>query len=921
MVLFVTFLTQSYVMNKILTVILVVLTHTAFAEISSPIIGKLDNGLNYTILPLHEDKGRIEIRLRVRAGSVDETDTQAGVAHMVEHLVFRTSDKHPDGVMTHLHDLGFVRAKHYNAVTTTDSTTYLMTPPIQVGLDGSLSALSQMMFFAHLTQADLDKERQIITEEWRGGQGVSAHMDEQRKAVVRADSRYVRSPVIGTFDSIRTMPAQELQAFYHTWYTPNNMNLLIMGDVNPRTTKNLIDTHFGQIPSKALPDRSGDYYDVKLSDRLVIKELHDDRSGVSQVAYIVRFDESASRGDSLTARKNRLIDRFALTFITKRLHNELSHLPDGIKSVVARKSDIGKNTVALGIFSSVNKDKHKEGLQEIFYQIQRLKNHPITQSELDEYKKDLQKQLDKAYIHTGHRDFAGWTQAMASTVLLDKPYLSQAEIATQIQPMLDTLTTHDITQRVHEWLSANDRIVQYQTPHSTRINAITSAEVQAMIQQAQSIPSQPPTPKKVATLIDLPDIITTAHITNIEQHNNVYIYTLSTGDRVLWLSHPSAGSKTYIRATNGAGTQANELNAWQSQLATQLMFQHTPYHFNKEQITQFKKTHQLNLSAKQNSHEFVIDMNSEHANLDKLLNLYHAQMYHTAIQDGLDDIKATLMDELSGKNPHKTQQQLKNQALAQLKNVPLSLPTTDEINALTIEALHHEWQKITHTPTTFYVVSHAKPETAKGFIALFANPNHPLKPLTHTSAILANSQTITFPYHQEQRADVKLWTKTPHQWQGTDAMLVSLLKQIINEKLKLKLRDEKLGVYRLSFDGSLNAHTNQIDSELSFTTNPDRVDEMIDTAKEVLVNLPKLISQDDVIKAKANFLAQEKSRQIDPYTHLNRLALSDRQNNDLAYLEQITTLSDQITLANLKRMANKIYNQDSVQVWIDEPTP
>ena len=61
------------------------------AEVSYPVQGKLDNGLRYTILPLHEEKGHLEIRIKVYAGSVDENDDQAGVAHMVEHLVFRAT--------------------------------------------------------------------------------------------------------------------------------------------------------------------------------------------------------------------------------------------------------------------------------------------------------------------------------------------------------------------------------------------------------------------------------------------------------------------------------------------------------------------------------------------------------------------------------------------------------------------------------------------------------------------------------------------------------------------------------------------------------------------------------------------------------------------------------------------------------------
>ena len=215
------------------TLALLIASNFAVAEKSAPVQGQLDNGLKYTILPLHDEKGHIEIRMRVNAGSVDENDDQAGVAHMVERLVFRGTNAHPNGLMPYLHEQKWVRGKNYNAVTTSDSTTYMMTPPNTAGLSKSFDALSQMLFGAKLTQADLDDERKIILEEWRQGLSVGATMNEQRTASIRANSRYARHRVIGTEQSINSMPATQLQQFYQTWYAPNNMNLLVVGDVDP----------------------------------------------------------------------------------------------------------------------------------------------------------------------------------------------------------------------------------------------------------------------------------------------------------------------------------------------------------------------------------------------------------------------------------------------------------------------------------------------------------------------------------------------------------------------------------------------------------------------------------------------------------------------------------------------------------------
>lgn len=911
-------------MKTLIALSLLLIAHTTFAEISTPIRGTLDNGLDYAILPLHDDKGRLEIRLRVEAGGVDETDTQAGVAHMVEHLVFKTSDKHPRGVMNHLHESGFVRAKNYNAITTPYDTTYLFTPPADVGLDESLSALSQMMFFAHLTQADLDKERHIITEEWRGGQGVSAVMDQQRKSVIRADSRYVRSPVIGTKQSIATMPATELQKFYQTWYAPNNMNLLIVGDVNAEDTKATIEKYFGQTPSRTLPERTGDYYEVKLSDKIAIKELHDERSGVSQIAYIVRFDEQGSRGDTPTARKNRLIDRIALTFITKRLQNEMTALPTGIKSVVVRKSDIGKNTVALGVFSSVDKDNHREGLAEIFKQIKRLHDYPISQSEFDDIKKDLQAQLDKAYTHKNDRDFAGWVQAMAGTVLVDKPYLTQSEIAHLTQPILESLTTADISERVADWFAQTDRIVQYQSPHHHRISALTHDEVVDMMIQANTTTTRPPTPKPTQTAIEPPHAPTTAHITSMTTHQRpqgvVRKYTLSTGERVLWLNTPHMGDKTDIRIISGAGTQANELNAWHSQLASQLIMQSVPPNINKATWDYTKKAHHLSLSAKQNSHELVIDLSGDNRHLDTLINFYHAQMYHAVIDEiALNDVKTALHSQLNPQGTHQQQEKNRNDEIAKLRQLPPILPTTHELDNLSTQELQHEWQKMTHTPATIYIISNATPAVMGQFIPRLANPHTNLIAFTHAPTPLASTNTVKFPHHLENRSDVKLWTSTPYTWQGVDAMLVSILKTIATDKLKLTLRDEKLGIYKLSFDSTLNPQNAHIESTLSFTTSPDKADEMIASAKEVLANLPHLISEQDVAKARTALISQEKSRQNDRHTLMNRLILSDKYSDDLAYLSQVHELPTHLTLTNLQRLAKDIYNPDSVQVWVDMP--
>ena len=891
----------------------------ANAEISTPITTTLDNGFGYTILPLHADKNRLELRLQVKAGGVDEWDGQHGVAHMTEHLVFRASDQHPQGVMTHLHDTGWVRAKHYNAVTTADTTTYMMTPPTQVGLDGALSALSQMMFFAHLSQDDLDKERQIVLEEWRGKQGVASRMDEQRKSVVRAGSRYVRSTVIGSEHDIRTMPAEYVQRFYHTWYVPNNMHLLIVGDVNAQDVHAKVQAYFGQIPQKALPKR--DYYEPTLTHQLAIKQLQDDRSGVNQVGYIVRFDEPHKHQDSQDARRQRLIDRLTLTFMTKRLQNE-SHFAAGVKNVVVRKSDIGKTTSAIGLFASVDKDSHHAGLQEIFHHAQKLKTYPITPDELNALKADYQQLLDKAHQHQDDRDFNGWVQALVITELAGKPYQPQRQIAKLNQDLIQGITTDDIHHTLLDWLDGTDRIVQYQAPHQHQPTPITQDDVHRYQTLAQNSTIAPPTKPTPPTLItpDKPD--TQAVITAIKWHkaHNVYEFTLSNGHRVLWLKSNLAKDKSHLQAVSQAGFMNQPLNPWQSQIATQLVSQNTPKTYSQAQMEHYKKSHQLFLSFKHSERYLSIDGTAPNDKLDKWLSLYHHSLHHTPITHGFDDAVNGLRTALHGNANLSNVQNQRTQSLSTLRQNAQILPSDDELNTLGVDDLHRQWQHIQNAPITLYVINDLSLEQMTTLITDHLGTPHTTTALSYQHAPKSDTvKTVHFASLKEPKHDVQLWSSTPHAWHAQDAMTVAILKQLANQQLKQVMRDEQLGVYRVEFDATLNPNTHQIQSHLKFTTSPDKSAQLIDSAKSVLANLPYTITPQQVQTAKEQFIKQEKARLSQPQIWLDRLILSDRHYHSPYYLGQMQNMAQNISFEQAKHLASKLYRADDVQIFVDIP--
>ena len=903
-----------------------VLSFSVWAEKAEPQIvqGKLENGLRYTLVPLHETANRIDIRLRVQAGSVDENNNQIGGAHMVEHMVFRGSQAYPQGMMKMLLDNGWKRAQSYNAVTNADTTTYMFSPPKGAkDLAFTLNVLEQMMFHAHISQKDLDDERKIILEEWRSGQGVGARMAAQRTARIRADSRYARWQVIGTPESIETMPAKNLQDFYRTWYHPNNMHLMIIGDIQPKETVTLIEKTFSHEKSTALPKR--DYRDPTLGEGIKFTQLGDEKSAVSQIAYIFRFDEKAARESNDQGRKLRLTERLALSALSHRLQNQKKDLPKGVSALAVRKNEIGENTSAIGIFSTVEANAHQAGLQQILTELARLKAYPITQKELDAEKKPLYEQLEFAAKGGKDRQFEDWVNVMNTTLFMDKPYFSQKQIAAMSKPIVDSITVQDVQNLLEQWFEAKDRIVQYQSPRMAKIDPINQTVFDRIAKQVSQEKLSAPIEKEVLPAMSLAPLNNAQGkivATKDFPAENVVHWMLENGDKVVWLKSTLANDRTFFRAVNSGGFMAQGLSPWESQMAVQMIAQSAPENWQVEQLTQWKKDHKVSLNLEQKADNLTFSGETDNANFIDLLRLYYALESEINITDGVDETVEDMQKMLKARSKNAADREI-SEAQQRLRFGKLNtdtLPTEVELNHVTAASLNQQWDKIRSLPTTYYIVNNQSADEVKGLVQTYlaALPRHNALTVQLEQPLKGAHQAV-LKANVEPRTDLYLDFYQDHPWKGEDAMLVALIRPLMANKLKAGLRDESLGIYRLRLESTLNPATNRIESQLFFGAKPENMPKLIAQAKQILADLPNSISQVDIDQAKLGFVQQEKVRQQDVRTQLNRLMLSEAHYGNPRYLTESKTLLEGIMLEKVKAMAKKVADLSNSAELIVEP--
>src|SRR5919202_1270794 len=210
----------------------------------------LPNGLKYFVRRNARPANRIALRLAVKAGSVNEADDQLGLAHLIEHMAFNGSEHFKPGeLVSYFESTGARLGPHVNAYTSFDETVYMLELPTDKPeiVSKGLTALADFAGGLTLSQEEVDKERGVVIEEWRGRLGASSRIRDKQFPILFYKSRYAERRPTGKTEIIRPAPVARLRAFYDTWYQPDRMAVIAVGDLEPQKLEDGIKSAFGAL--------------------------------------------------------------------------------------------------------------------------------------------------------------------------------------------------------------------------------------------------------------------------------------------------------------------------------------------------------------------------------------------------------------------------------------------------------------------------------------------------------------------------------------------------------------------------------------------------------------------------------------------------------------------------------------------------
>jgi zinc protease len=211
---------------------------------------RLPNGLKVLAIP-DPSVDTVTVHIVYLVGSRHEDYGEKGMAHLLEHMLFKGSQRFPDikGELTR-------RGARWNGTTSNDRTTYFETlSATEDNLDWALAMEADRMVNSRVSREDLDSEMTVVRNEFELGENNPGSVLFQRVQQLAFVWHNYGNPIIGERADIEKVPIEKLQAFYRTWYQPDNAVLLVAGHFDEARALERVAQHFGQIPrpSRALP--------------------------------------------------------------------------------------------------------------------------------------------------------------------------------------------------------------------------------------------------------------------------------------------------------------------------------------------------------------------------------------------------------------------------------------------------------------------------------------------------------------------------------------------------------------------------------------------------------------------------------------------------------------------------------------------
>jgi zinc protease len=452
------------------------------------VCGQLPNGLRYYVQHNETPKGQIELRLAVDAGSAVEDEDQKGLAHLIEHLSFRSTRHFPNSELIHyLQSLGSEFGPDINAYTGFDETVYKLAIPADKrdALENGLLMLRDWAGAVSFDQADVDRERKVVIEEWRLGRGPAQRMLQKEMPVLFEGTRYANRLPIGEKTIIEGAPIDAIARFYHDWYRPDNMAVVVVGDVDPQAILARITALFSDLQKPANPRSKPDLV-VPVPKSPVYSNVSDPEMGYTAVR--IWYPEAACPVLTAADFRRELVRQLVLHVLNNRLAESKERAPAPYEFAQAGFGSSPARSLSVGMLVAIVRDGGVPvALKALIQEAVLASGRGFTEQEFQRGKAAVLKSISQRYAERDHRESSALAAACVANYLTRQPTPAPQWEHDLSVALVDDLTLADMNRASQELLG-RPVMVSLQSPQNTSTAQLGIPELRKLVAEAEIEP-------------------------------------------------------------------------------------------------------------------------------------------------------------------------------------------------------------------------------------------------------------------------------------------------------------------------------------------------------------------------------------------------------------------------------------------------
>jgi zinc protease len=392
---------------------------------------------------------------------MQEEDTQSGLAHFLEHMAFNGSKNFPGRkkVVSFIENNGGQFGTNINAYTSYDETVYNLSDIIlsrETVIDSCLLILHDWSGFLTLDNAEIDKEREIIKEEWRTRNDAQSRIKNQLNSVFFKGSKYAKRSPIGSMDVVGNFDYKELKDYYHKWYRPDLQGVVIVGDFDARLMEKKLKSVFADIPATINPAKRI-YYQVPDNTESQIVITTDPETTSTSVSIFFKHDPVP---DSIKMTTQGIYLSLLRTLATQAMSNRLSEISQKADApFLSAGAGDGNFLVACTkdawTMSAVPKEGNiKESLAVLLRENMRVYKYGFTDAEIDRIKASLLALYENLYNNRNKQSSIAYTNKYVRGFVDKMPVISiefERELVKQLLPQIGPEELRNYINKIISW--------------------------------------------------------------------------------------------------------------------------------------------------------------------------------------------------------------------------------------------------------------------------------------------------------------------------------------------------------------------------------------------------------------------------------------------------------------------------------------